>query len=288
MPAHQKNRLSPARRQCGAVLMLLLMLVAVGALAVFVSGLNRATVQLERDRITNEALAQAKEALIGRAASDENRPGSLPCPDLVTNIPGSNIPNDGIADLLAGTDCPSYIGRLPWRTLKLPDLRDGDGERLWYELSPGFRDSIASEPLNDVATIGTLDGGGVAAKIYAPRVVLAGQSRAGAAVNISSNYLEGQNDVVLRLFDTEVFFAARRRVAGEIRAVLTAPYPATMPVVPNPPNPLRFDENWAAVVTYTQLLSTQAKVTFSGCATAFLFQWNAAVGRSDLSGSGPC
>jgi hypothetical protein len=25
------------------------------------------------------------------------------------------------------------MGRLPWKTLRLPDLRDGHGERLWYE-----------------------------------------------------------------------------------------------------------------------------------------------------------
>ena len=45
---------------------------------------------------TASALAQARQALISRAASDGNHPGSLPCPDAVTNIAGSNVPNDGI------------------------------------------------------------------------------------------------------------------------------------------------------------------------------------------------
>jgi hypothetical protein len=31
------------------------------------------------------------------------------------------------------------LGRLPWKTLGLPDLRDGDGERLWYAVSSATR-----------------------------------------------------------------------------------------------------------------------------------------------------
>ena len=40
------------------------------------------------------------------------------------------------------------IGRLPWKTFGLPDLRDGSGERLWYALSPNFRDNPSVSPLN--------------------------------------------------------------------------------------------------------------------------------------------
>ena len=75
----------------------------------------------------------AREALIGAAIEGERsaagRPGDLPCPDLN---------NDG------GADPPCFnpvdrIGRLPWRTLGLPDLRDGNGERLWYAVSVNFK-----------------------------------------------------------------------------------------------------------------------------------------------------
>lgn len=119
--------------------MLLLLLVGVGALAVFVSGLNRATEQLARDRTTDQALAQAKAALIGYAAgvdlSGSKRPGDLPCPDL---------DNDGVAETLCGnaagtTYQAQRLGRLPWKTLDLPDLRDGYGERLWYAVSNNFK-----------------------------------------------------------------------------------------------------------------------------------------------------
>ncbi len=97
-----------------------------------------------RNNITTEALAQAREALVAYAASRQNQPGVLPCPD--TN-------NDGSTDT-TGSDCTSYLGRLPWKTLGIPALRDAAGECLWYSLSPTFRSSLApgsraaSEKLN--------------------------------------------------------------------------------------------------------------------------------------------
>jgi hypothetical protein len=156
MPARQKNRFSSARRQRGAVLMLLLLLVSVGVLAVFVSGLNRATQQQERDRITAAALAHAKEALIGFAAgvdiSTTGRPGDLPCPD---------IDNDGIAETGCGNASGSTgqslrLGRLPWKSLGLPDLRDGYGERLWYAVSNNFKKNTRTATLNS-DTPGTIN-----------------------------------------------------------------------------------------------------------------------------------
>src|SRR5688572_33057105 len=111
------------------------------------SATRSVSVQVRAEMHTRAALAEGKQALVGRAVADNDRPGSLPCPDAVTNVVG-NVPNDGIADALAGNDCPSYIGRLPWRTLGLPDLRDEHVERLWFALSPTFRDHVTAQPLN--------------------------------------------------------------------------------------------------------------------------------------------
>ena len=154
---------------------------------------------LERERKNTAALALAKQALIGRAAIDTSLPGSLPCPDLVTHIAGSNMPDDGIADLFAGTHCPNYVGRLPWRTLGLPDLRDADGERLWYALSPNFRDYAGHVQINDT-TIGTLSVSGanpvanVAAIVFSPGAAMGNQLRTGAANrNDVAHYLDGTN-----------------------------------------------------------------------------------------------
>ena len=41
------------------------------------------------------------------------------------------------AAVLATTQLGS--GRLPWKTLAIPDLRDGAGERLWYAVSVRFK-----------------------------------------------------------------------------------------------------------------------------------------------------
>ena len=88
------------RKQRGAVLMVMLVILIVGIAALLVSSLNSTTLLAERSNITSIALAQAKEGLIGRAVTDGNHPGSLPCPDISNNgtapstvgQPGLNCP----------------------------------------------------------------------------------------------------------------------------------------------------------------------------------------------------
>lgn len=155
--------------------MLLILFLGVGFLLYSVAGDRSA--HASRQVKTDAALAMAKEALLGRAVADPNHPGSLPCPD---------TDDDGIAELFAGTACPSYLGRLPWKTLELPDLRDGDGERLWYMLSPAFRDNNVVEPLNTdtIGDITVFSGTNAttltaraAAVIFAPGPLLGAQAR---------------------------------------------------------------------------------------------------------------
>ena len=188
-------------RQHGAALMVMLVILVVGVAAILVSVLSSSSLNIERDKTTADALAKAKNALIGRAVADTTSPGSLPCPD--TN-------DDGSAEIFSGSDCPSYIGKLPWKTLGLPDLRDGSGERLWYALSPNFRDKISVAPINS-DTVGSLNVSGsvpannVIAIVFAAGNPLSGQNRTSAsslctttnttiAANLcATNYLEGNN-----------------------------------------------------------------------------------------------
>lgn len=161
-------------RQRGVALLVVVGLIAVGATFLLLRSLNAATWRADRYRVTQEALVKAKEALIARAVADDNRPGSLPCPD---------IDNDGNAELFAGIQCPSYVGRLPWKTLDLPDLRDASGERLWYVLSPTHRDHATAEPINSntvgqLSLTGTQPAANLLAIVLAPGNALA---RAGAA-----------------------------------------------------------------------------------------------------------
>jgi hypothetical protein len=183
----------------GYVAIILIALIFTAGATWFTTSVGAGSVRNERERKIAAVLAQAKKALLARATVDISLPGSLPCPDLVTHIAGTNVPDDGIADLFAGTNCPSYVGRLPWRTLGLADLRDPDGERLWYALSPNFRDFASQVLIND-ATAGTLSISGastlnnVVAVVFAPGAPLGAQARDGTAnQNNVANYLEGAN-----------------------------------------------------------------------------------------------
>lgn len=144
-------------RQSGAVLMALLMLTSLLA----GSSLLAQTVQqarLYQQHKTRSALAAAQQALLsyavdlspGSCTGNCPRPGDLPCPDL---------DDDGIAELSCGNAAGSQqsrrLGRLPWRTLGLDDLRDGSGERLWYAVSNRYKNSTRAFPLN-ADTAGTI------------------------------------------------------------------------------------------------------------------------------------
>jgi hypothetical protein len=145
-PQHARFAASISRSQRGVAMMVLIVVLVMGATYFILRSVNASTTRADRHRVTQEALIRGKEALIARAVADDNRPGSLPCPD---------TDDDGSAELFVGNDCPSYIGRLPWKTLDLPDLRDASGERLWYALSSSFRDDTSAQPINS-NTVGTL------------------------------------------------------------------------------------------------------------------------------------
>jgi type II secretory pathway pseudopilin PulG len=131
--------MDPGARQLGTAL-LLFTLVLLGAIGVVLAlELAGAAGGAQRDRLSDAALAQAREALIAYAADHPINaavgPGYLPCPDL---------DNDGWAEATCGSlDGASgqeqRLGRLPWKTLGIEDLRDGYGERLWYAVSSKYK-----------------------------------------------------------------------------------------------------------------------------------------------------
>ncbi|HPX88683.1 MAG TPA: hypothetical protein PL133_05395 [Methylophilaceae bacterium] len=142
-----KHHSNPKFNQRGASLIVLVLVLVLGGLAVVFSSLDGQSIRAERDNKTHEALSEAKLALIGYAtrsglATGAARPGELPCPD---------ANNDGSSDVCA----VNALGRLPWRTLGINDLRDGDGERLWYAVSTTFKNNPRIYPLNS-DTLGTI------------------------------------------------------------------------------------------------------------------------------------
>lgn len=164
------------QRQRGAALMVMLVILIIGATAMLLNSLNAMKPRLERDKITANALSQAKEALIGYAAKDSNRPGELPCPD---------VDGDGqittAGDLDPGPICKQFIGYLPWKTLGLPELRDGSNSKLWYAISQNFYAGntvpLNSDTLGTLTVTGSTSANNVVAIVFAPGTNINGQSR---------------------------------------------------------------------------------------------------------------
>ena len=226
------------RKESGIALVALLVLLIMAGAYAFYRYANVAGGRIQQEAKLAATLARAKEALIARAVTDANRPGSLPCPDLITNNVGlSNFPGDGKADMFTLTQCPSYVGWLPWVTLDLPELSDDTGTRLWYALSPELRDDDSAQPINsDRALAQQLDGAAdIAAVIIAPRAAIGSQARPS---NTPSDYLDGENgngddriyisgpqgpafnDMVVAISRQELMAAVEKRVASEVKACL--------------------------------------------------------------------
>ena len=123
----------PAALQHGQIIILTVLFLALGTGFLMYSMAGPRAITAQKNAETEAALAQVKQAMIGWSAartptaiSPNIRPGELPCPD---------IDNDGLDDACA----PGAIGRVPWKTLGIPEPRDGSGETLWYAIAGPFR-----------------------------------------------------------------------------------------------------------------------------------------------------
>ena len=183
-------------RQRGAALLVTLAIVVMGIAAALVGSLSTTALKSARQETTAAALAQAKEALIGYAIAYGDTysgevHGYLPCPDTGGSAEGSAAPPCGSKDV-------SRIGKLPWKTLGLPALRDGDGECLWYAVSGTYKNNPKTDLMNwdTLGLFEALDASGttvaqdVVAVIFAPGSVLGSQNRApdGTAPICGGNY----------------------------------------------------------------------------------------------------
>lgn len=189
--------------QRGAVLMVMLAILVIGIATLLVNSFSLADLNNQRQAKTATALAQAKEALIAYALSSENaggvtaRPGNFPCPD--SDAPGTAGYGSEQGSCVAGA-----IGRLPWKTLGLPELLDGESEPLWYALSGNFRKSVSlinSDTRgtllvygHDGSTLLTPAGSEAVALVFAPGKIAGNQQRNSAAdKTTASNYLDAAN-----------------------------------------------------------------------------------------------
>jgi hypothetical protein len=85
---------------------------------------------------TGLALHAAKQALLAYVAlkageTGEATPGRLPCPETPFQ-PGTDFQGQAPPVVATSHSTCTAVGRLPWRTLGIDQLRDGYGEPLWY------------------------------------------------------------------------------------------------------------------------------------------------------------
>lgn len=264
------NRSSESRiflREHGMSLIMLIFIVGLTATAYLIHALNSNMVKIERDKKTAKVLAEAKSALIGWAASRTTltQLGQLSCPEDTTLI---GLPTEGNAK--SSCTLPA-VGRLPWRSLGLENLRDGNGDNLWYAVSPGFRNTNINSD-NTPAQL-TVDGvaGSAVAIVFSAGPPLAGQARTfptiadppnvtqyldltnndGDITFISTGTTNSFNDRLLTISHNELFSGVEKRVANEVLKCLdiysSAPVasPPPIPAIGTYPWPAKLDPSTA-------------------------------------------
>ena len=245
-------------RQHGAALLVFMLIFFLATTSWILSQADSSGMRSEGDKITSTALAQAREALIGRAVSDKERPGSLPCPDFDDNGEAVN------------GSCSVTVGRLPWKTLGLPDLRDGEGNRLWYALASELRDNDTAPPINPNLPLGlSLDGtANIAAIVFSAGPPLAEQN--GRPSNNINDYLEGENtngspyvsgpaslafnDRTIAISHDQLFRIVNRGILGQLGEILEKYYAANANLYPENGADLK-----EALTTFSNSLSEPEK-----------------------------
>ena len=177
-------------RSRGFVLMAAVLLLGVVSMAVLLSSLSSSNAATQQAIKTQLALKEAKEAVLGYILLDAPettlKPGRIPCPDRDND-------NDSDPADNSGNNCGgSYLNRLPGKNLRIGELRDSGNEKLWYAISPGFRDGSLDAVNSLTPTTLTIDGQGeYVAVVLAPGAPLPAQTRSTSSTRTA--YLEEGN-----------------------------------------------------------------------------------------------
>ncbi|MGH8633969.1 MAG: hypothetical protein ACRET7_07535 [Burkholderiales bacterium] len=172
-------------------MLLVVLLLAVGIGLFAYGALDSVALSQQQDAKIRLAFVQVRDALIGWSVARTTtgplpnaRPGELPCPDM---------DNDGFED---GSCVAGAIGRVPWKTLGIPEPKDEAGETLWYTIAGPFRiwsmngTVINSDTKGDItvyldSTATTMTTEAVAV-IFAPGGAFGAQNR-GCTVGVNCN-----------------------------------------------------------------------------------------------------
>jgi len=175
-------------KQRGAALIVTLLILVLGIATLLTRSLNSLALQLARDADTLNALSHAREALIGDAVAQMpiTSAGYLRLPDLGFKIGMLAAEGSAAPNFSGNSKDYSVLGKLPWRSLGLEPLRDGQEECLWYLVSGRFKNTPLTDALNwdtpgqiDLADAnGNVIASNLAALVIAPGSALDGQNRA--------------------------------------------------------------------------------------------------------------
>ncbi len=196
MPDRCKS-LSPRHRlqkQRGAAFLILVFMIGIAGAAIIVSAGATTNFKLAEAQRTAQSLATAREALMAYAASvpDSARLGDLPCP-ATSYVTGQTATSCNTA--------ASRMGYLPWKTLGLPELRDGTGAPLLYAVSNVFKYNSRTGTLNsDTSGEFTVAGENAIAVVFSPGAPIGAQDRNAATFDVT-NFLEARNADGDALFD---------------------------------------------------------------------------------------
>ena len=233
-------------RQKGAAMLIFLAILILATAAYLVADFNLLKSKSDKVQRTQQALNEAKLAVMSWSVNnnilcesydDASRegeldctvPGKLPCPEDMNLIGG---PNEGMSKV----DCeePNNIGRLPWKTLGIGDIRDGNGDKLWYAVSSGFHHAPSNYNTKANLKISQQANAAVAI-IFSPGQPLNEQKRINQTdvtqyldlSNISGvpTFITGRaglnfNDVMATITKEELFKVVNMRVLGEVRGAV--------------------------------------------------------------------
>ncbi len=232
-------------KQRGAALLLLMLVVIIATATVLVTNLTGDALRTRQLTDTQFVMAKAKQALIEYAMLNPDvnvgRSFGLPCPDI-----------DGTGGFVAGeahsTSCgaagETVIGRLPWRTLGIPALRDASAACLWYVVSGSYKDAdTATAPMinpdsNGHLRLFSVDTGSVVqgllpqdrpvALVIAAMEPVAGQARVASAAGMQCSPGSDTRQYLDTDPGTGISNAVLSGAADSVEAFATAATPVTL------------------------------------------------------------
>ncbi|MBF0310024.1 MAG: hypothetical protein HQL56_10900 [Magnetococcales bacterium] len=164
---------SPER---GAAMLLTLTLLVMAGIAFALDSLLLKSSRVKDDARAFRQLSQAKEALLSYAGANDRvaQLGRLPCPFL-GNI--ADYDSDGTSGACGGDNLLA-LGLLPWKTLGLPNLRDGSFAPIVYAVAGAYKlGSTTATPPFPTGNLTLNNSGDHVAFLIAPGDPLSNQTR---------------------------------------------------------------------------------------------------------------